>query len=198
MAEVLNVLVAFAVIIFVFRWVTSGGSGDPASDKTAEILGFRPKNVTREMISTISTMFPDLPVDNIRYDLLRSGSVERTTNKILEKGYLEAPPASYYRVYPRSTPNPPPLVPAAATATSSVVATKSQESLISRFGLQTKVEEYTPSSEQDGDNPGGKSAWEDSREAREASLKERKERMILAARQRMLAQEKGKGKEKAI
>lgn len=35
-------------------------------------------------------MFPDMPRDNIRYDLLRSGSTEVTTNKILEKGYLEA------------------------------------------------------------------------------------------------------------
>lgn len=27
--------------------------------------------------------------DNIRFDLLRSGSVELTTNKILERGFLE-------------------------------------------------------------------------------------------------------------
>ena len=49
-------------------------------------------------------MFPDIPKcatllfrntlncyrDNIRYDLLRTGSIETTTNKILERGFLEA------------------------------------------------------------------------------------------------------------
>jgi len=53
-------------------------------------------------------MFPDIPVyvsfvsesdhgtntfsyrDNIRYDLLRTGNVELTTNKVLERGILEA------------------------------------------------------------------------------------------------------------
>ena len=28
--------------------------------------------------------------DNVRYDLLRTGNVEATTNKILERGFLEA------------------------------------------------------------------------------------------------------------
>ncbi len=28
--------------------------------------------------------------DNIRFDLLRTGSVEQTTNKILERGFLDA------------------------------------------------------------------------------------------------------------
>lgn len=41
-------------------------------------------------------------------------------------------------------------------------------------------------SEDPTDSPGGKAAWADSREGREASLKERKERMILAARQSVL------------
>ena len=35
-------------------------------------------------------MFPDIPKDNIKYDLLRTGNAELTTNKILERGYLEA------------------------------------------------------------------------------------------------------------
>jgi len=35
---------------------------------------------------------------------------------------------------------------------------------------------------------GGKAKWEDTAEKREASLRERKAQMVLAARQRMLAQ----------
>lgn len=36
-------------------------------------------------------LFDSLPrSDNIRFDLLRTGSVEQTTNRILERGYLDA------------------------------------------------------------------------------------------------------------
>ena len=80
MGEVVNVLVAFAVIIFLFRWVTSGTgsqlcsrntaltvsphrltstfipgntSNDPSRPRSpAEVLGFRPKNVTQDMVRT--------------------------------------------------------------------------------------------------------------------------------------------------
>lgn len=33
--------------------------------------------------------------DNIRYDLMRTGNVEVTTNKIIERGYLDAVRASF-------------------------------------------------------------------------------------------------------
>jgi coupling of ubiquitin conjugation to ER degradation protein 1 len=41
-------------------------------------------------VNNVQAMFPDIPRDNIHYDLLRMGSAELTTNKILEKGFLEA------------------------------------------------------------------------------------------------------------
>lgn len=77
MGEVVNVLVAFAVIIFLLRWITSGKvfpkslwaplgrsivnpvrlidtlwlGKDPAEQRSArDILGFRPKNVTPDMV----------------------------------------------------------------------------------------------------------------------------------------------------
>jgi len=89
MGEVVNVLVAFAVIVFIVRWATSG-KDTPTQQSPSTILGFRPKNVTPEMIETVHSMFPDIPTDNIRYDLLRTGSVEVTTNKLLERGFLPA------------------------------------------------------------------------------------------------------------
>jgi coupling of ubiquitin conjugation to ER degradation protein 1 len=54
--------------------------------------------------------------------------------------------------------------------------------LISRFGLEKQLfsTDIAPASEQDA---GGRAAWEDTAEKREASLRERKARMILAARQ---------------
>ncbi|KAL0581464.1 hypothetical protein V5O48_000618 [Marasmius crinis-equi] len=182
MAEIINVIVAFAVIILIVRWVTSGSDSDRAA---AETLGFRPKNVSQDMLDTISNMFPDIPIDNIRYDLLRTGSVELTTNKILEKGYLDPPPAQYFQLYPRT---PTPARPA-ATATTTAVKTTPKESLIERYHLQERIKDASTEPIPDSE-VGGKSVWEDTPEKREANLRERKAKMILAARQRMLAQQK--------
>jgi coupling of ubiquitin conjugation to ER degradation protein 1 len=187
MSEVVNVVVAVAVIVFIFKWATSGSSSGDGGDNTARALGFRPKKVTDEQVNTIVSMFPDIPRANIHYELLRTGNIERTSNKILERGFLDAPPAGYYSIYPRSeTPQPAAPTPAAGSST----ATKSKETLVSRYNLQTRLsDENTSLSPEEA---GGKTSWEDSAEKREASLKERKAKMILAARQRMLAAQQQK------
>ena len=57
-----------------------------------------------------------------------------------------------------------------------------KDSLISRFSLESRLPsvDAPPPSEQEGD---GRAVWEDTPEKREASLRERKAQMILAARQ---------------
>jgi len=187
MGEVVNVIVAFAVIVILFRWATS--SNESPADRTASYsLGFRPKNVTQDMVDTIHGMFPDIPADNIRYDLLRTGSVQLTSNKILEKGFLDAPPPAYFTLYPR-TPQPQNEMPP-ANAAATTTAKSPQQSLISRYHLQDRVASLTPSDASIlEEQMGGKAVWEDSAEKREASLMERKAQMILVARQRMLAQQ---------
>jgi len=192
MGEVVNAIVAVAVIVFIFRWATSSSS--PSAGRSATTtLGFRPKNVTQQMVDQIHTMFPDIPTDNIRFDLLRTGSVELTSNKILERGFLEAPPQAYFTLYPRSdTPAAPrPSDPAARATPDSSAATARQLSLIERYNLENKVTvTSTAATEAEGlMDAGGKATWEDTTEKREASLRERKAQMILAARQRMLAQQ---------
>ncbi|KAJ7088582.1 hypothetical protein C8R44DRAFT_442223 [Mycena epipterygia] len=184
MGEVINVVVAFAVIVFIFRWLTT--SNDSPSDRSAaDTLGFRPKPVSQDMIDTISNMFPDIPPDNIRYDLLRTGSVELSSNKILERGFLDPPPPAYFTLYPRDTNVEPARGAQAGAATSTAV--KAKQSLIDRYNLQERVVQPGPLISEE--EIGGKAVWEDSSEKREASLKERKAQMILAARQRMLAQQ---------
>ncbi|KAI5983172.1 hypothetical protein EDD15DRAFT_2317449 [Pisolithus albus] len=139
------------------------------------------------MVNHVHAVFPNIPPDNIRFDLLRTGSIELTSNKILERGFLEAPPPSYYTIYPRaeaSAPQPP-----EGTHTASVSSASSsakQPSLIERYSLHDRLDgaNFTP----DVIELGGKAKWEDTAEKREASLRERKAQMILAARQRMLAQ----------
>ena len=186
MGEVVNVLVAFAVIVFIFRWATSNSSDSSERRSAADTLGFRPKPVTQPMIDTVSNMFPDIPVDNIRYDLLRTGSVEVTSNKILERGFLDAPPPAYYTLFPRDAPTPNAPIGSAPARPRPAAEKRPAESLISRYSLQERIEKQESV---DLDNVGGKAAWEDTAEKREASLRERKAQMILAARQRMLAQQ---------
>ncbi|KAF8154704.1 hypothetical protein B0H34DRAFT_799458 [Crassisporium funariophilum] len=191
MGEVVNVLVAFAVIVFLFRWVTSS-SESPEQRSAIDSLGFRPKNVTQDMIDAVTPMFPDIPPENIHFDLLRTGSVEVTTNKVLERGVLEAlttldytqPPPGFYTLYPRNTNNQPagrPVINTTATPK------KPKETLLTRYRLEERAQKAEPIHEE---SVGGKATWEDSAEKREASLRERKAQMILAARQRMLAQQK--------
>jgi len=191
-----NVVVAFAVIVVLFRWATSSNE-TPAERSASVSLGFRPKNVSQDMVDTIHNMFPDIPPDNIRYDLLRTGNVELTSNKILEKGFLPAPPPAYFTIYPRT----PPVQNSAPTGSNTTTnttttATKHKESLISRYNLQSRIVSSScaslPSSSASPEPQteiGGKAVWEDTPEKREASLRERKAQMILAARQRMLAQQ---------
>ncbi|KAJ7621180.1 hypothetical protein FB45DRAFT_928602 [Roridomyces roridus] len=181
MGEVVNVVVAFAVIVFLFRWLTTN-NGSPSERSASDTLGFRPKPVSQDMIDTISNMFPDIPPDNIRYDLLRTGSVELSSNKILERGFLDPPPPAYYTLYPRTNVQAPRPAQAATTAVKAPT-----QSLIDRYNLQERVVQQAPLPPDE--EIGGKAAWEDSADKREASLKERKAQMILAARQRMLTQQ---------
>ena len=87
------------------------------------------------------------------------------------------PPPAYFTIYPRM-----PAGQAQATATGTNVTSskpKSAQSLISRYNLEGRTVS------DDGSNilGGGKAVWEDSSEKREASLRERKAQMILAARE---------------
>jgi coupling of ubiquitin conjugation to ER degradation protein 1 len=64
MGEVLNVIVAFAVIVFAVRWATKGPShalgyhllvmilvsGKEQPNNPGAVLGFRPKHATDEMV----------------------------------------------------------------------------------------------------------------------------------------------------
>jgi len=189
MGEVVNVVVAFAVIILIVRWATTSSGESTAEQAAARALRFRPKKVTSEMVETVTGMFPDIPHANIHYDLLRTGSVELTTNKILERGFLDAPPDAYFTLYPRQGSDAmlrPAGAPTAARATTTATQTRPKETLISRYGLESRLSgaDGVPSLQQDA---GGRAVWEETAEKREASLRERKAQMILAARQQMLA-----------
>jgi coupling of ubiquitin conjugation to ER degradation protein 1 len=99
------------------------------------------------------------------------------------------PPDAYFTLYPRQfgadvVPRSPGAPTAMRTATASTQA-RPMETLISRYGLESRLPsvDVVPSSQQDA---GGRAVWEDTAEKREASLRERKAQMILAARQYVL------------
>jgi len=57
------------------------------------------------------------------------------------------------------------------------------ESLIARYQLEELVQKGDTIAEAELKQIGGKASWEDNPERREASLRERKAKMVLAARQ---------------
>jgi len=195
MSDVLNVVVALVVIIGIFRWWSKPDTQEgAAAGAPGPSLGFRPRNVTPAMMSSVQSAFPQEPRENIHYDLLKTGNVQVTSNKLLEKGFLPPPPAAYYALYPRSTPQqPPPSTTQRPTlqATSSVKSSAAPTSLISRYGLENRLD-ISISDPGKGQNVEGKSTWLDTAEKREASLRERKAQMVLAARQRLLEKQKQK------
>lgn len=72
--------------------------------------------------------------------------------------------------------------PTAARASTTATQAHPKETLISRYGLESRLSgaDGVPSQQQDA---GGRAVWEETAEKREASLRERKAQMILAARQ---------------
>ena len=99
---------------------------------------------------------------------------------------LSQPPEAYFTHYPRQSGSDvvprPAGAPTAARTTTTATQARSKETLISRYGLETRLSsaDGVPSPQQDA---GGRAVWEDTVEKREASLRERKAQMILAARQ---------------
>ena len=96
------------------------------------------------------------------------------------------PPAAYYTLYPRTNAIAPnnPEGNAQRSATSRHSGEKQpqkKETLISKFNLERRITGQTEKIRED--EIGGKAVWEDTAEKREASLRERKEKMVLAARQ---------------
>ncbi|KAG9002877.1 hypothetical protein FRB90_011293 [Tulasnella sp. 427] len=184
MEDLIGYTFALGAIYVAYKWLSAPKAQRPPPGPS---LGFTPKRVTQDMVTQVQTMFPDQPYDNIHFDLLKSGSVELTCNKILEQGFLPPPPQVYFTLYPTQAP-PTPAAPGPASlpstpASSSKTAPKS--SLIDRYGLNERV--GTDSSPIPTPPPAG---WETTAEKREASLKERKAAMVLAARKQLLEKEK--------
>lgn len=112
------------------------------------------------------------------------------------------PPAGYFRIYPRTDtqgqrsssqqPSRPGSAASGSNATPRPQAyslsafVKPGPSLIEKYQLKERVSQQEDVAIDTPEQAGGKAAWEATPERREASLKERKAQMILAARKYVL------------
>ncbi len=120
--------------------------------------------------------------ENIHYDLLRTGNVQVTSNKLIEKGFLPPPPSGYFARYPEAANGAiasGPIHPSPSVQAGPSAPKTAPTNLITRLGLEDRLSEpsdITPKA-------GGKTVWRSTAEEREANLRERKAQMVLAARQ---------------
>ncbi|WFD31883.1 hypothetical protein MSPP1_002923 [Malassezia sp. CBS 17886] len=183
MNDLLGGLFALVVLWVVLRLV--GGM------RTSVTLA--PRTPSQETVDAVHAMFPDIPEDAIRYDLLRTGCAEATCENILQRGSLPPPPADVrFGAEPRA-----PGSVSAFSATPVGVQTPSSStspSLIERFALAERLRGRDVNDAQ-ADEPAtdNRPAWTGDVKDREAGLRERKEQMILHARRRMAARKVGDG-----
>jgi len=135
--------------------------------------------------------------ENIHYDLLRTGNVQVTSNKLIEKGFLPPPSPGYFARYPEAANGanaPGPAQSSPSTQAGPSAPKTIPTNLITRLGLEDRLSQ----SSEIPPKAGGKTVWLSTAEEREASLRERKAQMVLAARQRLLEKQKKAQTEKTI
>ncbi|KAK9466170.1 hypothetical protein V1512DRAFT_264033 [Lipomyces arxii] len=177
---------------FVIRWLiapssnsssteagASGASTASAGGSTGSSPYRRPRPVTQGMIEVVQSIAPALTVEQIRYDLERTGSVEVTIDRVLAEGGLPMPP------------NAVPVAPTPSASTSSAAQTQYPD-LISRYNLKEKLNTGdslekidSTSTSSEGSGARNKMKWSQSKEQRQEMLRKQREEMILRARRKL-------------
>ncbi|KAI5868567.1 hypothetical protein GGS23DRAFT_609263 [Durotheca rogersii] len=130
-------------------------------------------------VDRIQQMFPQVDRRTVLWDLSHNGgNIAVTTERILS-GRIETPPITYQ-------PQPPPAS-LRPLSTAQSLAPKApprpaEPDLITRYKLQDKV-----SIKGDPESAAKPKAWSSNRDERQASLRKRRDDMILAARKKMEA-----------
>ncbi|ORY29561.1 hypothetical protein BCR39DRAFT_532135 [Naematelia encephala] len=190
MEDVLPALLVIGLVWVLIRYMSR--SSNTSTLNRDGIIG-----VTPAMVETVHSAFPHIPPGNIIYSLSKTRSAQATSEEIIERGFLPIPPATFNipaSLLPPSVNPPTPTSPTKPTLPSRPVP-----SLIERYQLSSRIPSRKGKEKDEEDSgagapgaaPGGGVGgeavkWEDTREGREKGLKERKERMILEARRRLL------------
>ncbi|WVO17961.1 hypothetical protein L204_105659 [Cryptococcus depauperatus] len=186
MEDIIAALIVIAAVYFLARWIIGSKGGGRTTD--GGIRGVNPG-----MVETVHSAFPHVPVPNIIYHLSRTRSAQATSEVILERGELPPPPPAF-NIPASLIPNAPAPPRLTANLLSSLKPLPSKhQSLVDRYNLSSRLPSSKGKEKAEGESPARKKAdarkWEESKEKRELGLKERKEKMILEARRRMLEKE---------
>lgn len=146
------------------------------------------RTVDNSMIEVVQAMAPNLTVEQIRFDLERTGSVETTVDRYLAQGDLPFPPNSSGQSNNNASNNN-----NSNSGNTSGAAKRSstgkQGSLVSRYGVPENEDEAR---EILGKKPVEKPKWSQSKEERQQQLKRQQQEMVLKARQRFKEKEQEK------
>jgi coupling of ubiquitin conjugation to ER degradation protein 1 len=162
------------------RWfLFSESAAAPSSSATGPQSTTRPqtqrgprRTVTPGMIEVVQALAPSLTVDQIRYDLERTGDIEATVERYLTSGTLPFPPHSRPVSQPASRPG---------TAASTSSSSPSTVDLITKYELNHHVK----STDDILSKPAEKIKWSNSKEERQQQLRRQQQEMILRARRKL-------------
>ncbi|KAJ9120619.1 hypothetical protein QFC22_002548 [Naganishia vaughanmartiniae] len=192
MEELPGIIIAVIVIFFIARYfsgskqkagpISVGADGTPTSGPL--------RGVSTSMIETVHATFPHVSVNAIVYSLSKTKSVQTTSETILEQGFLPEPPATFPKHPYIETLAPSP--PNSATAAHAPSSETKHQSLIERYNLTAAARAQEKGKARQADESitenvkDNNKAWNADKSAREKILQDRKAKMILEARQRML------------
>lgn len=173
----LLLLAAFTAITIRYFFFTNSSTTTPRTN---------PRTANPAHVEQIATMFPQIGRREIIWDLQRNGgSVAATTERILSRGGLDAPPPSFQ-----------PPIPAPTTTGTVGTSLRQQKpehvDLITRYNLSSKLSS-PPSTPLEGTgNQGAAHAqtWSNNKNERQALLQRRREEMILNARRKLEEKER--------
>lgn len=181
MAETSTISFVLALVVgfVVAKWAFAGDDTSAASQQVNRRQRPGPQRTRRRpvnqaMIEVVQSLAPNLTVEQIRYDLERTGNVEATVERYLSEGSLPFPPG--YQAPPAPASH-------SETASSSRASSSEPENLLKKY----KVENSDINSEFEG--PLQKTTWKDTKEEREAQLRKKQQEMVLRARQKLAKKE---------
>lgn len=171
-------IVAVATLIIMTR---SSKSGENSRGTTVDPAS----------VEVVRGMFPQVTATSIAYDLMKTGSIERTTEKLIAGISLPEPPASspIRQQFGRPEATQGHRGPSNARNGRLIDPQKGKihESLLHRYDLLEKIEddESCDDTKQTDKKPG----WINDRKMREEILRKRREKMVLQARRRLIEHE---------
>ncbi|ODQ68651.1 hypothetical protein NADFUDRAFT_19318 [Nadsonia fulvescens var. elongata DSM 6958] len=165
------VVVASVIIRWIFNEDHVANPHITAEDETNQQEGGRPRyrrrGVDQNMVEIVQSLAPGLSVEQIRYDLERTGNVELTVERYLAEGTLPFPPGRTVEV---------PVARARETPSQVENVTSAKYPKVTLSDVDSV----------DLESPMTNLEWSESKAVRQERLKQRQEEMRLRARKKFL------------